>query len=169
MDSNFKPLLYLDVDDTLLRFPRLDDEFWKTHPRGGAADGAGEFFRWLKRHFEVRWLTMWCPSGTMDPGRAIELASMLGVTEEEVAEVRNPHAFMRFFGHRDLKTDALDWAEIDDGRPWVWIEDALLDDERLLLTWRNLLNHWIPCNVSANPNRLIEVKEILQERFHLDD
>ena len=61
-----RPIVYLDIDDVLIAWP----------PSGGreAAPHASEFLRWLLEHVEVRWLTAWCPSGTMSDERRNKLA-----------------------------------------------------------------------------------------------
>lgn len=161
MDTK-KPVCYLDVDDTLLRFPSFEDKaFWEANPTGAAAPGAGEFFRWLKRHFEVRWLTMWCTRGVMDVDRCFELAELLGVEPNEIREVKNPLAFV------GDKTEGINWLEhTRDGRPWVWLEDDILPSEIDFLG-EKFIGNWIRCNVSEHETRLVEVQGILTERFAL--
>lgn len=160
-----KPLMYLDVDDTLLM----------CRSKIKAAPGAAQFLYWVTSHFEVWWLSMWCPGGPMLPERQLELSKLLGVPVSAIAEI--PAARFWFPGgwydsggpYRDKvrKTDGIDWAQIDAGREWVWIEDGLIHAERTILRERKASLRHIPCNVTANPRRLQAVAGLLEKRFGL--
>jgi hypothetical protein len=56
--QKYRPVLYLDLDDTLLT--------WAAS-RPLAAPGAREFVLWALEHYEIRWLTRWCPTGSWSP------------------------------------------------------------------------------------------------------
>lgn len=147
-----RPVLYLDVDDTLIRFPRDRSKAWYlAHPSGEAAPGAADFLRWALQRFEVRWLTMWCMSGEMAPQQVLRLAKLLGMEPAELAPIRG----RRFDqGERFWKIDGIDWAEHHAGRPWYWVEDDLPPDELRYLDERSLRRHYIHCNVSRDPSAL---------------
>jgi hypothetical protein len=73
------PILYLDLDDTIIS--------WE----GGAphaAPGATEFVDWALEHFEVRWLTTWCPSGAMSDKLLGDLSSMVRIPREVLSGIR---------------------------------------------------------------------------------
>jgi hypothetical protein len=160
-----KPVLYLDIDDTLLMFPQQCTRAWAEQwPSGEPAPGAGAFFLWALAHFEVRWLTMWCPGGVMYPASAARLGQLLAVPAEAIAACRGID-FRECDGWR--KTNGIDWVEHRAGRPWVWVEDELLPDERELLRQRGGSAHWVPCHTSKYPHRLREVWEELADRFDL--
>ncbi len=157
-----KPIAYLDVDDTIL-----------CHPAPGAslpAPGIIEFLRFLSEHFEVRWLTRWCPGGRMREDQLTSLAECLGMRADELRGIVNPGAFEDAEPPEGMpaKWRALDWPAIERGRPFVWIENALPPEDRAVLAARGLLDRWIPCDVTARPERLREVQTILEERFGVD-
>jgi len=157
IEDKQKPrLMYLDVDDTLLVWNRLS-----TLPSGFPAPRAAEFITWALEHFEVRWLTMWCPSGIMDDGSARELAYRFNnkILADEFKSIQNPKAF-----EMKYKTDAIDF---DDPRPWVWVEDDTLTHEEDLLRGRNLYHNFYPTNVSIDPVRLQQTWRMLANRFEL--
>lgn len=147
-------ILYLDVDDTLLVFTT-------EHP-GIAAPLAGDFLRWAMQHFEVRWLTAWCPSGEMRPQPFRRLMLLLGIKGEDAfraaRDVDNP------MGWQSSKTEAIDW---NDPRPWAWVEDELLDREREVLVVREALDNFITANVSRDPTALCRAWRALADRFEL--
>ncbi len=157
------PIAYLDVDDTILRHPPGEESV--------AAPGAADFLRFLARHFEVRWLTRWCPGGTMRPEQLANLARHLTVPAAELQAIRNPCQF------EDLETPdgfpvkwrALDWDAIAAGRPFVWIENYLTREDEAVLARHGLLDSYIHCDVTADPGRLAEVRRILEDRFGLGD
>lgn len=157
-----RPIAYLDVDDTILR-----------HPAGeasSAAPGAADFLRFLARHFEVRWLTRWCPGGRMRPDQLAALETTLEVPAAELRAIVNPCSFedLEPPDGFPVKWRALDWKAIDAGRPFVWIENYITPEDRRVLAERGLLNSFILCDVTAEPRRLFDVRRILEERFALE-
>ncbi len=95
-----KPLCFLDLDDTILLHRK-------------PVHNTVAFFLWLKEHFEIRWLTRWCPDGHMPIQNVAYLSALLGV---EVGCLDNPKSFWR------SKAEAIDW---DTDREWVWVENDL--------------------------------------------
>ena len=146
-----KPVMYLDIDDTLI--------CWYKNPK--PAFKAKQFLLWATTHFEVRWLTWWCPSGTLDDADARKLGYFFELPSSVFSDIRNPLSFVK------NKTDAIDWKEHYSGRKWVWIEDAVWQYDRDILRLHKAgLNH-IPCHVTANYHRLSKVWEMVAERFNL--
>jgi hypothetical protein len=150
-------VMYLDVDDTLLVF----NKSWA----GFGAPMVAEFIHWALEHFEVRWLTSWCPSGIMLPvtdglSGAENLSYRLnyGVSTEILASIKNPKEWFEY------KTEAVDF---EDPRPWVWVEDGLVYKERELLNNKNLLNNFYPTNVSIDIRALQITWKRLADRFEL--
>ncbi len=156
-----KPLAYLDIDDTILAHPQPSLSI--------APPGADEFLRFLGRHFEVRWLTRWCPGGRMSDAQLQGLAEVLRLSAEELRPIANPGAFVDDEPPEGMpvKWRALDWEAIEGGRTFVWIENALTAEDRAVLRERGVLDSYIHCDVTSHPGRLGEVKRILQERFGL--
>ncbi len=154
------------MDDTLLRHPAPDLAL--------PAPGVAAFLRFLARHFEVRWLTRWCPGGRMREDQLRLLEQHLGVGADELRCIANPGAFTdepATWGAAGspAKWPALDWPAIERGRPFVWIENALTPEDRAALAAHGRLGAWIPCDVTADPHRLTAVRHILRDRFRLDD
>jgi hypothetical protein len=145
-------VMYLDVDDTLI--------VWSNDVMGFGAPRAADFVNWALEHFEVRWLTMWCPSGRMRQEGAEELSYRFGykIAPEVFKSIRNPKGFI------GQKTEAIDY---DDPRPWVWVEDMVLPKEKMFLTNRKLIDNFYPTNVSTNRVVLQKTWRLLAERFEL--
>jgi len=159
--TNKPRVLYLDVDDTLLIWQRTTDG--TDGVSGFAAPRAAEFIRWAVEHFEVRWLTMWCPPGTLDQHSADELEYRFNkrISAQEFMAIRNPMKF-----EAGLKTDAIDF---DDPLPWVWVEDDIMLTEEQLLRRKHLYDNFYPTNVSIDPTRLQLTWQKLAHRFMLPD
>lgn len=110
------PVMYLDVDDTLLTF---NEAYWRKKYGAGinalpvdhivAAPGAGAFLRWSVEHYEVRWLTCWTGSGVMGEDAVRRLSKALDVPPEMIAGIRG-----RPWGYNN-KTEGIDF---DDPRPF---------------------------------------------------
>ncbi len=154
-----RPIAYLDVDDTLLRHPAPDLSL--------PAPGVAHFLRFLADHFEVRWLTRWCPGGRMREDQLALLERQLGIGADELRCIANPGAFVDEQGApaAPAKWRALDWVAIEHGRPFVWIENAITPEDRAILEARGLLDRWIPCDVTCHPGRLREVESLLRARL----
>lgn len=166
--ANFdRPVMYLDVDDTILT---SNDAIWEATygnlPKGYVvpadtiipAPGAGEFLEWATEHYEVRWLTFKCPSGVMHPWWVKTLARALKVPEEMIASIRGIS-----FAHTFNKCDGINWEEHAAGREWIWIEDDIDQRELQILAGRGCLSRWIRCNVTEDPYALKRLHERLKE------
>jgi hypothetical protein len=154
MGRTMKPrVMYLDIDDVLL--------VWSPNHRGYAAPKAKEFIHWAKEHFEVRWLTMWAPSGKLSQKGAEELAYRFGYTMklEEFLEIENPNAF--FAG---AKTYGIDF---DDDRPFVWLDDKCTPMERHVLQEHGKFGNYYKTNVTSNFMHLQATWNKLAKRFDL--
>lgn len=144
--------MYLDVDDTIL--------VWTNDIPGYGAPHSAEFIMWALEHFEVRWLTMWCPSGRMRREGAEELSYRLGdkIVPEIFESITNPKSFI------NNKTEAIDY---DDPRPWVWVEDNMVLYERKVMLDKRLDHNFYPTNVSTNVVALQKTWRLLADRFDL--
>lgn len=129
---------------------------------GIPAPGAIDFLVWLRENAEVRWLTMWAMRGTMHPELEEKLARILGVDQSLIADWHNPLDWG--VGVNALKTSGINWLEHAEGRPWIWLEDGILPDEREVLKEKKVFNRWIECNVSRNPQALMKVWQRLRTR-----
>lgn len=154
-----RPVLYLDLDDTLISWG----------PDGpAAAPGAGEFVRWAIGNMEVRWLTTWCPDGVMDQKLLGDLAKMLNLAPDEIGHIRG------FEWDRETsKLNGVAWLEhIVLGRPFVWLEDeyGFGERERAFLAHHNLLGCHLHCNVTDDPKSLARVQPAIRSWLeHLED
>lgn len=144
-----RPVLYLDVDDTLISW------------RGGsphAAPGAREFLLWALELYEVRWLTTWCPSGEMEESLVGDLARMLRVDRAVIRDIRG-------FDWEGLsKLDGVAWLEhvlLD--RPFLWVEDdyGVGEAEIEFLAAHRMLDRYRWCNVTERPDSLRAIHQQL--------
>lgn len=152
MDTKNRPILYLDIDDTLI--------IWSLKVDGYGAPMVNEFIKWALEHFEVRWLTMWCPSGELSNEGAQELSYRTGeiIDPEVFVNIKNPKGFI------NNKTDAIDFDEV---RPWVWVEDAMVYREKMEMIARVKDDNFYPTNVSQNVMALQVTWNKLAKRFDL--
>lgn len=166
-----RPVMYLDVDDTLLS---MHESFLPTEPRilrstwryyGFAPPGVREFVEWALDHFEIRWLTWWCGSHEMAEEQLARLAGEVGVPAEALAPIRSTRFAARSHNDHCLKTDGIEWDEHRAGRPFVWVEDWISDRERAVLRGNGFADCWIPCHVTEDPTALQRVHAELQRRF----
>jgi hypothetical protein len=145
-----KPVLYLDLDDTLIS--------WEGGPH--AAPGAREFVVWALARFEIRWLTTWCPGGEMEDPLLGDLCKMLQLPAEELRAIRG------FEWPEDgSKLNGLAWLEhLVLGRPFIWLEDdyGFTERERSFLVQNRLINSYRHCNVTEDPHSLRRVHSSLQ-------
>lgn len=156
MNVATRPVAYLDVDDVLIQ--------WKGRHRM-AAPHAANFLQFLREHFEVRWITSWCPSGEMSEDRLLTLAELLQVEPEVLRWIRNPRSFPGKPHGYPPKHYAIDFG---DSRPWVWIEDEHLHKSNLdELARRGVRDRYVECNVSWRPDDLLRVRTLLEDRFRL--
>lgn len=157
-----KPVLFLDVDDTILGGK-------------GPGRGAADFIRWCKQHFEVRWLTMWCPDGKLGQHNGTMLAKYLDMDVEELLEIENPHPFPVDAYHFSLPRNWRDksvsvkamLAETPD-RPWVWVEDphAVPVEHEFQVQHKD---NYIMTDSSYDSEALIKTAAILAKRFNLPE
>lgn len=166
-----KPVLYLDVDDTILSFNQKL-MMVRQSPSGVSAIGAASFLRWADEHFEIRPLTMWAVGGTFSEEGAVELSTLIGMMPEWWLGLKGlKHSFAvdrdEWEGiQRDDKITGINWEEHEQGRPWFWVEDDLLPSEIDYLKGRGCFENYIRCNVSEQPARLIWVREELTRRLN---
>lgn len=149
-----RPIAYLDVDDVLIR--------WEGRYRD-AAPHAQEFVAFLLEHFEVRWITSWCPGGVMREDRLQKLAGILAIPVDVLRQIRNPRAFAEKPHGYPAKHHAIDFGE---QRRWVWIEDENLHRCNLEeLERRGATDRYIACNTSRRADDLLRVRVVLEERL----
>jgi hypothetical protein len=151
-----RPVLYLDLDDTLIAWP---------HGRSGSprgARGGRELVLWALDHYEVRWLTTWCPDGRMEGGLLRDLAKMLDLPRERLEGIRGVD-----WSESGRKLDGIAWVEhVVLGRPFVWLEDehGFGERERRVLGAHGLAASHLPVNVSTDPDALASVHAELRAR-----
>lgn len=146
---------YLDVDDTIL--------IWSNDYAGTPAPRAKEFILWLNEHFEIRWLTMWATSGTMSDEGAKSLSDKFNgeLSAEFFKSIVNPKGF---WNDTMWKTNGIDF---NDSRPWIWIEDHLIDKEYKELASRGKLKNFYKTNVSHNIVMLQKTWKQIAKDFNL--
>ena len=147
-----KPILYLDLDETILF-------------RGFPVHNSYEFFEWCTRYFEVRWLTRWCPDGIMDDHQSAVLSERFHgqITPEEIKKYNNPKGFLSF------KNDGVDHSV---SRPWVWVENSLDGGEDEILRKSGFYGHYFKTNLhhdedpEASDNAIARTWKKLSEAFN---
>jgi len=148
-----KPVLYLDVDGVL--WDVAEDGTFK------GSNGLESFMNFALENFEVRWLTSWALEGYIREDRLPQLENFTKLSLETWKQVCPSMKW------RENKTEAIDWEEHFYGRPFVWIEDGLLDEELIFLSELNYLDCYIHTDVFEDPDALIKAHKILLERFQL--
>ena len=145
-------VMYLDVDDSII--------VWTNKVHGFAAPMADKFIEWALQHFEVRWLTMWCPSGKLSQEGAEELSYRFNskIQPDVFRNIVNPKQFI------SNKTEGIDFT---DPRPWVWVEDGMVSYEKLEMERRGMTENFYPTNVSKNAAVLQSTWRKLTKRFNL--
>lgn len=142
-----KPVMYLDVDGVL----------WDIHPDAKPGDakvakganGVAEFMDFAHEHFEVRWCTTWAMSGRMHPETRDRLVEHTGVPFHIWSRVRSSLGFQR------EKHDNID-AEMhrETGRPFVWVEDELTEEDHQWLRGNHWADRYFLTNVFTDPDSL---------------
>ena len=137
-----KPILYLDVDGVLWVPERLTTR--------KPAPGLRDFMNFILLHYEVRWCTSWAISGTMSPTNLEYLSEITELPVELWLQVQPSLPWDNF------KTEAIDWKEIDAGRPFVWVEDGLLPEEEEILHERSIYDWFYYTNVLEDKTALLK-------------
>lgn len=171
MSDDPRPVMYLDVGDTLLSMHRdhmpvgkkLPASTWRHY--GYAPPGAHDFMVWALEHFEVRWLTWWCPWGEMHPEQAERLERELGLEAGSLSGVRSARFGAAVGNEHCHKTAGIAWEEHRAGRPFVWVEDWISEAERAVLRGNGFADCWIPCHVTDDPGALRRAHDALRGRF----
>jgi hypothetical protein len=149
-----RPVLYLDIDDTLLT--------WAAgYP--AAARGAREFVVWALERFQIRWLSTWCPTGEMPDSLLHDLARMLDV---DPARLRSIRSFD--WDATESKLNGIAWLEhVVLNRPFLWVEDeyGVGDAERQFLASHGFLSAYRHCNVTKDADSLIRLHHTLMRSF----
>ena len=147
-----KPVMYLDVDGVL-----WDVDLAVAGKHGIAmedaykgANGLEAFITWALEHFEVRWLTAWAMGGCMDNYGWERLERYTGVPWEVWARVWPSKGWSR------NKTEGIDWDEHLAGRPFVWVEDELLQGEMRFLEETGFAHRYYHTDVFDDPDALIK-------------
>lgn len=152
-----RPVLYLDIDDTLLS--------WASGAPKAVASSES-FLRWAMERFEVRWLTKWCPGGTMSDDLLGDLSKMVGVDVAGLGAI--PGCAWEESG---IKADGIAWLEHAIlGREFVWVEnrEGLSAQDLDLLHTAGFRDRYYPCNVSEDETALDRTRALLERRFDPD-
>lgn len=154
--ADARPIVYVDIDDVLVAWP----------PGRGreAAPHAGSFLRWLLASgVEIRWLSSWCPSGTMTADRQADLAALLGVGPDELDGIENPMEFPS--GPYPKKHVAIDW---ETSRPWVVVHDERWHKANLdALEAAGKLDCYVRVDTSLRPDDLWTAQRAIATAFRL--
>jgi len=130
--------IYLDIDGVILANDKEIARF------------ADEFLEYIINNHTVYWLTTHCH----------------GDAQYTVILIR------RFFQPKTMKLlekiIPTDWdtnktEAIDFSKPFLWIEDDLLDEEKEELRKRNVFNSWIEVNLGRDPDQLQKIVEQIKK------
>jgi hypothetical protein len=149
-----KPVLYLDIDDTLLSWASGE-------PR--AVPGAGRFVTRALERFEVRWLSRWCPDGRMPERLLLDLAKMLGIAPACLRAIRGC-----IWDENGIKVDGITWLEhVALDREFLWIEnrDGLTPRDLEVLREAARSDCYIACDVTEDEAALDRVLPLLDRRL----
>lgn len=148
---NRKPVLYLDLDDTILTWARGKPE---------PAEGVREFLLWALDRFEVRWLTRWARDGRMSPDLVVDLGKLTGVEADRLREIDG------LDWNEGSKLDGIAWVEhIVQGRPFVWLEDDNTGAEhRAFFGHHGFDESYRHCDVTKDPDALLRSFQELKRR-----
>ena len=137
-----RPVLYLDIDGVLWDF---------RHPEAGpaaAAEGIAEFMDFVLSAFEVRWLTYWAPTGSMDDSGIQRLEEHTGLSPAIWTQVRASRGFS------GTKVRGISWDEHQGGRPFVWVDDDVGAADLEYLRRRGYLDALFLTDVLVDPHAL---------------
>ena len=149
-----RPVLYLDIDDTLLSWASGGPE---------PVPSTECFLRWAMDRFEVRWLTKWCPTGTMSEDLLADLSKMVGVDTTGLSRVQGCA-----WEEKGIKADGIAWLEHTVlGRDFAWVEnrEGVSDDDLEILCRAGFGDRYFPCNVSEDETALERTRALLERRF----
>lgn len=165
-----RPILYLDVDDTLVSYHAEVHGGRRVAPGRVIAspDDVGspptDVLRVLTEAnelCEIRWLTWWAPSGRMLPHQIDRLARILGV----------PHALLE--GHDNPlqclphKTNGIDWEAHCEGRQWFWLEDWCDPTNELpVLLKAGAADRYYKAHTTDSPDSLATAWDAIKDRIH---
>ncbi len=156
-----KPILYLDVDDTLIGYVDTP-EFFRRHDAGLLGLAPHDVRRVLEEAAslcEVRWLTWWCPAGIMGDKQRARLARCLDVPVALLEPFYNP---LQFWGH---KTDGIDWEAHRAGREWFWIEDWCSEEERARLRGNHCEDRFYMAHAGRDLHALARAWDAIKQRI----
>lgn len=147
--SRSRPVLYLDIDDTLV--------VWADDAPSGAP-GVREFLLWALEHFEVRWLTRWARDGRLDETLLADLSRLTGVEVEALRPVQGLD-----WSGTTSKLNGVAWLEHTIlGRPFLWIEDDTVEPGALEFLEAHALSHrFRRCDVSRDRESLSRLHDAL--------
>lgn len=137
-----KPVLYLDLDDTILTW---------AEGKPAPADGVRDFLLWALDRFEVRWLTRWARDGCMADDLLVDLGKLTGVEPARLRQIRG------LDWSEGSKLDGIAWAEhIVQDRPFIWIEDDNTGaDHHSFFERHEFTGSYRHCDVTRDPTALL--------------
>ncbi|MBP2303497.1 hypothetical protein [Azospirillum picis] len=147
-----RPLLYLDIDGTLLRrrtgIAGLRDAY-EVDP------DAHRFLTWAVEHFDCRWLSTRTHAGDADGARrAFRHALGVSTLPEEWAGV------FRLIAAVAWSTSKIEAIDLDHSAGWFWIDDAPGAADIAALSALNVEDHLIRIN-DRDQRPLMRVKAVL--------
>lgn len=145
-----KPILYLDVDDTLVSYLHCPELRARVDVgiHGLAPTNVRQFLEEATALCEIRWLTAWCPHGEMIESQIERLSRILDVPSALLSGHRNQ---LKWWNH---KTDGIDWVAHAEGREWFWVEDFCSDGERARLRGNHAEDRYYRANTSEDRDAL---------------
>jgi len=121
--------IYLDIDGVLL----LNEN--------NLAIGADSFVQYVASRYDVYWLTTHCRGDANVPVKRFGYLFK--------PETRKFLYSIKATDWNDAKTEAIDFT-----KPFLWFDDDLFDDERLVLLRQGAMESWVEINLSKNPRQL---------------
>jgi len=145
-----KPILYLDLDDTILY-------------HGMPVHNSQAFFEWIVKNFEMRWLTAWIPDGIMNDYQAKVLSKRFDgkIGMREFQKYRNPRGFGNAAAQPSFSapgeiSSKLDGIDLTDPRPWAWVENELYPNEKEQLIGLKLTSHYYHTDLQEHNAHIVD-------------
>jgi hypothetical protein len=128
-----QPNIYLDIDQVLI----ANENY--------AANYASDLIKYVVENFPTYWLT----THVMDGNAQTAIDHIGHLFDEATVELMRQ---IKGTSWRILKTEAIDMS-----KPFIWLDDDCLEEERAVLLKHNCLENWREINLFENEDQLLDI------------